>query len=209
MPSPRSRPPVVRAVRTPEALDALHVRMTMFGSAERQRGRDIQVAGGVRKTWSEADHHFKAEVADEACHALTFFFTRGEWSSRCSCGAPRDCAHAYAAALAWIAAVESGARDGRDPAELSAFASAMPPGRLPPPLSAPIDDSPASDPVLERELAVWLDALTPHRDAGPAAAPESVSGLAGLRVRLSASGGWFIEIRLALEKAGAHRRKNG
>ncbi|MCX6937345.1 MAG: hypothetical protein NTU80_05520 [Verrucomicrobia bacterium] len=108
MASSRSRPPAVRSVRTPEALDALRARLDLYAPASRQGGRDLFQQGAVAAVWSEADHHCKAEVNDNVRHTLTLFYTRGDWTSRCSCPIASDCKHAYAAGLAWIAAVEAG-----------------------------------------------------------------------------------------------------
>ncbi len=202
MPPPRSRPPIVRAVRTPEAIDMLRTRLDTFDAVARQRGRELFQAGAVRKTWSEADHHFKAELEDDSRHQVTFFYTRGEWSSRCTCPVGVDCRHAYAAGLAWLASVESGTRDGRDPAEVAAIALSAHTNLLAAASAqtqAP-DPAVAGDRMSEHELTGWLRALpTPEEDAA-AARPEALAGLAGLRVRLDADGGWFVELRPAADK---------
>src|SRR3954470_2677120 len=145
---PRSRPPIMRSVRTPEALDAMRVWMDSFDSGTRLRGEAYYNDGTVKAVWSEADHLVKAEVVGGEPYALTMFLTRGEWSSRCGCDIRVKCKHAYAAGRAWIAAVESGARDGRDPTAI------LPAGE-----SATQPTGTATERALESELAGWLRAL--------------------------------------------------
>lgn len=123
---PRFRAPVVRTVRTPEAIDALRARLDLFDPSARQSGRDYFQGGAVLRVWSEADHHVKAEVEGGARYGLTLFYTRGDWTARCSCAVGVGCKHAYAASLAWIASSEAGARDGRDPASLVAAVAPSP-----------------------------------------------------------------------------------
>ncbi|MEY4488939.1 MAG: hypothetical protein RIQ79_1447, partial [Verrucomicrobiota bacterium] len=188
MAAPRSRPPVVRSVRTPEAVAALRLRLDEFTPAARQRGRDLFQAGAVLSVRSAADHYFNAEVNDETVLGLTLFYNRGAWTCRCSCPVGENCKHAYATGLAWIADVEGGSRDGRDPGETAATS-----------LAAAL---PATDPAsvqaraLETELSGWLRAL-PSPEEAAAARPDPLTGLAGLRVRLEITGRWFIELRAA------------
>ena len=195
MSSSRPRPSVVRTVRTPEALDALRGWLDDFDGGARQRGRDYYQNGAVRKIWSDADHLVKAEVAGGQLYHVTLFNTRGAWTSRCTCPLGQDCKHAYAAGLAWIAAVEAGVRDGRDPVEAAALAV------------RPVDFSAVSPPIpnraLEQEIARWLRAL-PDPEAPPPGAAYLDAGLlpelAGLRVRLGADGAWNIETRATADK---------
>lgn len=203
MPPPRYRSPVVRSVRTPEAIDALRARLDEFEPAARQRGRDYYQSRAVLKVWSEADHHVKAEVEGGARYYVTLFYTRGEWTTRCSCPIGVDCKHAYASGLAWIASVEAGARDGRDPGEAAALAaqSALFPSPEP---------APAREQALENEIAGWLRALPSAEEQEQAilaaanslggAATTPLAGLAGLRLRLDHEGGWWAEIRTAHDK---------
>ena len=184
---PRPRPPIVRSVRTPEALDALRLWLDSFDSGTRLRGQAYFKDGAVAAVWSEADHLVKAEVTGDQRYALTLFLTRGEWSSRCSCPVGSKCKHAHAAGLAWIAAVESGARDGRDPAEILPVGESAPAGTV-------------SERALETELAGWLRALPSAEEKALAESRGFFSGLAGLRVRLDAWGGWQVETRPALDK---------
>jgi superfamily II DNA or RNA helicase len=188
----RSRAPIVRSVRTPEALDALRTRLDSFETGTRQRGLAYFKSGAVTAVWSAADHLVKAEVSGENDYELTWFLTRGEWSSRCSCPVAVGCKHAYAAGLAWIAAVESGARDGRNPdtivpttlSSIPSFASAATVGER----------------AVESELAGWLRALPTPEEQAFANRPAAFANLAGLRLRLDVTGGWQIETRTAPDK---------
>ncbi len=199
MATSRSRPPVVRSVRTPEALDALRARLDLYAPSSRQSGRDLFQQSAVAAVWSEADHLVKAEVTDNARHSLTLFYTRGDWTSRCSCPITSDCKHAYAAGLAWIAAVEAGRPDGRDPAEAARLAvqsAHFPPSAL------PARPAPPRHPDLVRDdgLADWLRALPSTAESAAATPPAPLAGLAGLRVRLDAAGSWLVELRPAADK---------
>ena len=194
---PRPRPSAVRSVRTPEAMDALLSWMDDCEPDARQRGRDCFQSGAVQKVWSDADHLVKAEVQEAACLSIVLFFTRGEWTSRCTCPATKNCKHAYAAALAWKAAVDANVPDGRDPAEAAALAtrSVVFPARPTPP--------PEQNPHHENEHAAWLRIL-PDPETGRAARESSASDplaeVAGLRVRITADGSWLIETRAAADK---------
>ncbi len=188
---PRPRPPIVRSVRTPEAMNALRTRLDDFAPASRQHGRDAFQQGAVRRVWCDADHYFKAEVSDgDTIHTVTWFYTRGDWSNRCTCSEAVNCKHAYAAGLAWMDTVDAGRPDGRDPAQAAALSIAS---TLAPPPGG------AADPVLERELAGWLRAL-PSPEESAAVRPEPLAGLAGLRVRIDPLGHWLVEIRPASDK---------
>ncbi len=179
---PRNRQPNVRSVRTPEALTALHLGLDDYEAGSRQRGRDYYQKGAVAAVWSEADHLVKAEVEGTERYTLTLFLTRGKWTNRCSCPVGQDCKHTYAASLAWIDSVESGARDGKNPdAILPVIAS-------------------ASERALELELSSWLRALPSTEEKKLANKPGPLATLAGLRVRLDISGKWTIEIRPASDK---------
>jgi superfamily II DNA or RNA helicase len=164
-----------------------------FDAATRQRGRELFKKGAVTNVWSEADHLVKAELTDDYRYALTFFLTRGEWSSRCSCSTTARCKHSHAAGLAWIHNVESGARDGRDPGDAPI---------VPKTVAAPPTASSVASAALETELAGWLRALTPDPAADKASAEASshFAGLSGIRVRLSILGTWHIETRNASDK---------
>ncbi len=200
---PRPRPSAVRAVRTPEAMDALLSWLDDCDPGARQRGRDYFQSGAVRKVWSDADHLVKAEVQGGSRYSVTLYLTRGAWTSRCTCPVGLDCKHAYATALAWRATVAAGTPDGRDPAEVAALAlrplalSAPPPAEAPPPASAP---APAG---LEQEIARWLRVL-PEPEAPPPSAARAAfdpfAETAGLRVRIHGDGAWIVETRAAADK---------
>lgn len=180
---PRNRQPALRSVRTPEALVALHTSLDDYDAGTRQRGRDYYQGGAVAAVWSAADHLVKAEVDGTERYELTLFLTRGEWTSRCSCPVGVQCKHAYAASLAWIAAVKSGARDGKNPDE-----------------DAPSRAPTAGERALEHELTQWLRALPSAEEIAAAAAPGPLASLAGLRVRLDPARGWLVELRPAADK---------
>ncbi len=207
---PRPRPPVVRAVRTPEALDALRGWLDELDGGARQRGRDYSQQGAVARVWSDADHLVKAEVNGGARYAVTLFFTRGAWSSRCTCPVGLGCKHVYATGLAWLAAVQAGVPDGRDPAEVAAQALQLRPlAPIPAPTPVLAEPAPPAPPasVLEQELARWLRALPEPEAAAPGASPPSAFGpgpldeIAGLRIRLHPDGVWAIEARSAATSA--------
>jgi len=181
----------MRAVRTPEAIKRLLNKLGTFDYDTSEDGREALEGGAVAHVWSEADHLVKAEVNDDRLLELTWFFTRGEWTCRCSCGTRGDCAHAYASGFAWITAVESGARDGRDP------------GDTPTPPSTRFTQVVTSkkEHALEAELARWLVSLPDPEDAVETGTPTGFfADLNGLRVRLDNSGNWNIEVRRGLNK---------
>ncbi len=186
----RPRQPQVRSVRTPEALEALRLWLDSFDSGTRLRGEAYFKSGSVSAVWSAADHLVKAAVSATEDYELTLFLTRGTWSSRCSCPVVSDCKHAYAAGLAWLRAVESGARDGRNPDDI-------PSAPATPFVTA---GAPTVDRALESALAGWLQAFPSVDEPALAARPGPLAGIAGLRVRLDASGGWQVETRSSADK---------
>ncbi|QYM78996.1 DEAD/DEAH box helicase [Horticoccus luteus] len=126
------RSPAVRAVRTPEALKTLRAWLAELPEHARARGTVYFNDGRVRSLRAPADHYVEASVQGENRYTTTLFFTRGAWTSSCSCPVGAECKHAAAAALAWLAHVHSGAIDGADPTQLSRDA---PPREAPPPPS--------------------------------------------------------------------------
>ena len=189
----------MRSVRTPEALDTMRLWLEDFDSGTRARGHEVFKQGAVQSIRSEADHLLKAEVTGTSAssYGLTLFLTRGTWSSRCACPVGRNCKHAYAAALAWIAAVDSGARDGRDPGEAATNLANQNP-------LAPVPATARGDKkshALEHEIAGWLRALpSPEEKSAASNAVPLFSGLAGLRVRLDETGAWHVETCSATDK---------
>jgi hypothetical protein len=123
--SAKVRPPIVRSVKTPDALAALRTWLATFGDATRKRGERCHADGRVKEVWAEADHYVEATVLDEPPCTTNLFYTRGQWTSRCTCETGVDCEHVYATGLAWLAPAASGGQDGIDPASISA--SAPPP----------------------------------------------------------------------------------
>jgi len=100
----KSRAPVVRSVRTPEALAALGEWLDTLAPTSRSRGRIYQEEGRVLSVRAEADHFVEAEVEGrENEYLVTLFLTRGRWSSTCTCPMGLDCKHVVAASLMWIA----------------------------------------------------------------------------------------------------------
>jgi superfamily II DNA or RNA helicase len=179
----------MRSVRTPEAIESLHLWLDACEPGIRLSGRACFDERAVSAVWSAADHLVRAEVKDgDQRHDLTLFLTRGEWTSRCNCATGANCKHAYAAGLAWIAAVESGARDGRNPEDAA-------------PVVETLSEAAMGSRALELELAGWLRALPSPEEKAVAAERGFFSGLGGLRVRLDPIGGWYVEIRLATDKA--------
>ncbi len=112
--SAKSRGPIVRSVKTPEALMALKAWLTTFDPVIRGRGEDYYAKAQVQDVWSEADHFVEAVVTGQEAYSVTLFLTRGKWSSACTCPMEVDCKHVYAAGLAWIADVEAGVVDKDD-----------------------------------------------------------------------------------------------
>lgn len=153
----KSRPPAVRAVRTPEALKALRTWLGTLPDPFRTRGTAYFNDGRVRSLRAPADHYVEASVQGANLYTTTLFFTRGAWTSSCSCPAGRDCKHAAAAGLAWLAHAESGAIDGADPAQLATDA---PPREAPPPPSLSFRQQ--WSPVIARRLG---RALSPAESA--------------------------------------------
>jgi superfamily II DNA or RNA helicase len=130
----KSRPPIVRSVRTPEALAALRAWLATFDERTRQRGEIYYQTGRVGEVWADADHFVEAEVVGQMLYSVTLFLTRGKWTSQCSCPMEIDCKHVYAAGLAWIAEVESG---GARPTNLVPAPLAEPPAPVSPKTKAP------------------------------------------------------------------------
>ncbi|MFA6288540.1 MAG: DEAD/DEAH box helicase [Opitutaceae bacterium] len=186
---PRNRQPIVRSVRTPEAIESLRLWLESFDSGTRKRGLDYYKGRAVESVSSGADHLVNAKVMGGERYALTLFFTRGVWTSRCSCPVGSNCKHAYAAGLAWIASVESGARDGRNPDDIVPVASTL--------FASPAT---VSERALETELAGWLRALPSAEERAFAEKAGPFAGLAGLRVRLDVSGGWQVETLTSADK---------
>ena len=78
----KSRPPIVRSVRTPEALAALRAWLGTFDEHTRQRGEAYHQAGHVEEVYADADHFVEATVVGQELYDVTLFLTRGKWSSQ-------------------------------------------------------------------------------------------------------------------------------
>ncbi len=112
----------MRSVKTPDALAALRTWLTTFGDTTRERGELYHTNSQVKDVWTEADHYVEATVLGSRSYTTTLFYTRGQWTSRCTCPVGRNCKHVYAAGLAWLAHAERGETDGVNPASISASA---------------------------------------------------------------------------------------
>jgi len=126
----KARPPVVRSVRTLEALAALDAWLATLDPATRRRGLAYYEEGRVIAAWAEADHYIEADVEGQETYGVTLFLTRGQWSSRCTCPMESDCKHAVAAGLTWIA--KQGADYGAEYRPTSDIAEALDDDDFPP-----------------------------------------------------------------------------
>jgi superfamily II DNA or RNA helicase len=109
----RDYAPGLRSVQTPSALATLQTWLDALPTHVRKLGEEFFAAGQVKSAWADADHFVHALVADAASpsgHALNLFLTRNQWSSQCACEIGRNCEHAHAAGLAWIADTEAAAK---------------------------------------------------------------------------------------------------
>jgi superfamily II DNA or RNA helicase len=112
----KPRPPVMRSVKTPEALAVLRSWIGTLPERTRERGQACVANRQVERVWAAADHFVEAVVKDDESYTVTLFFTRGQWSSKCTCDTRINCKHACAAGMKWLADVEAGVMDGADPA---------------------------------------------------------------------------------------------
>jgi superfamily II DNA or RNA helicase len=124
--SAKHRSSALRSVRTPEALTALQVWLDAVNAPTREPGDDYFRRGCVHEVRAKADHYVSAKVEGEQTYAVTLFFTRGRWTSKCSCPVGSDCKHAYAAGLAWLAFVAGGKPDGVDPLQITTAETEQP-----------------------------------------------------------------------------------
>jgi superfamily II DNA or RNA helicase len=98
----KSRLPVTRSIKTPEALAGLRFWLETFDPLARERGETYFAGLRVEKVWADADHFVQASVRGTELYTVRLFLTRGAWSSRCSCPTGISCKHAYAAGRAWL-----------------------------------------------------------------------------------------------------------
>ncbi|MBK9992019.1 MAG: DEAD/DEAH box helicase [Verrucomicrobia bacterium] len=116
--SAKHRSSALRSVRTPEALTALQVWLDALATPAREQGEDYFQRKCVHEVRAKADHYVAAVVEGQLPYNVTLFFTRGRWTSKCSCPTGSDCKHAYAAGQAWLAFVAGGKPDGVDPTKI-------------------------------------------------------------------------------------------
>jgi len=139
----RARPPVIRSVQTPDALNALRVWLDAFPPKTRKLGEASFAAKLVKKIGTQADHYVEAVVGDPeadppADFPVTLFLTRAQWTAKCACDLRKDCRHIYAAGLAWLAEINAGNPAGADPAGTPATVAPAPAGQAQPP-AAPVN----------------------------------------------------------------------
>ncbi len=140
-------------MKAPDAIGALRLWLGDFDPITRQRGTSYYRNHQVRSVTAQADHYVEAEVEGTETYNVTLFFTRGDWRSGCSCPMASDCKHVYAASLAWIDEVESGASD-----RLEATPAPLPEYPISRPVRTVVDPSPAAKKKSFREQ--WAPVLT-------------------------------------------------
>ena len=102
----KPRLPIMRSVKTPEALRALRVWVDDLDPTTRERGETYYANLQVEDVWADADHYVEARVTGQETYSVKLFFTRGKWDSRCTCDVKVNCRHACAAALAWLTDID-------------------------------------------------------------------------------------------------------
>ncbi|MGH7943438.1 MAG: SNF2-related protein [Opitutaceae bacterium] len=110
----KSRQHTTRSVKSPEAIAALRTWLATFDERTRERGLEYFERGHADDVWADADHFVEALVAGQELYSVELFYTRGQWTSQCTCRKETNCQHIYAAGLSWLAEVEIGASDARD-----------------------------------------------------------------------------------------------
>jgi superfamily II DNA or RNA helicase len=148
----KSRQSFTRSVKSPEAIAALRTWLATFDETTRDRGQDYFERGHVKEVWTDADHFVEAIVMGSEDYDVELFFTRGRWTSQCTCPIESNCKHTYAAGLAWISDVESGAADARDLAPASNSRPAEAATRVPPSTTNKKSFSDQWTPVLAEKL---------------------------------------------------------
>ena len=108
----KSRLPLIRSVKTPEALAALRTWLATFDEHTQDRGRKYWKDGKVADIWADADHFVEALVRGQAMYEVALFYTRGKWTGQCSCPVAVTCKHVQAAGLAWLAGADESATAG-------------------------------------------------------------------------------------------------
>ncbi len=102
----KPRLPIMRSVKTPDALRALRAWIDELDPTTRERGETYYANLQVEDVWADADHYVEARVTGSELYSVKLFYTRGRWDSRCSCPVKVSCKHGCAAALAWLADID-------------------------------------------------------------------------------------------------------
>jgi len=102
----KPRLPIMRSVKTPEALRALRAWVDSLDPTTRERGETYYANLQVEEVWADADHYVEARVMGSELYSVKLFLTRGKWDSRCTCPVKVSCKHGCAAALAWLADID-------------------------------------------------------------------------------------------------------
>src|ERR1700712_1023077 len=102
----KPRQPIMRSVKTPEALRALREWVDSLDPTTRERGELYYANLQVDDVWADADHYVEARVTGSEVYSVKLFLTRGKWDSRCTCDVKVSCKHGCAAALAWLADID-------------------------------------------------------------------------------------------------------
>src|SRR5687768_2938835 len=89
----KSRQTVTRSVKSPEAIAALRTWLATFDETTRDRGLDYFERGHVEEVWTDADHFVEAIVMGSENYDVELFFTRGRWTSQCTCPIETNCKH--------------------------------------------------------------------------------------------------------------------
>ncbi len=96
----------MRSVKTPEALRALRTWIDALDPVTQEKGETYYGNQQVEDVWADADHFVEAQVRGSELYSVKLFYTRGKWSSRCTCPVGVSCKHGCAAAMAWLADIE-------------------------------------------------------------------------------------------------------
>lgn len=102
----KPRLPIMRSVKTPDALRALREWVDLLDPTTRELGETLYGNLQVEDVWADADHYVEARVNDDEVYPVKLFFTRGKWDSRCNCDVRVSCKHGCASALAWLADID-------------------------------------------------------------------------------------------------------
>lgn len=90
------------AVRSRPALNALDAYIARLDRGTRARGRTYFQRGLVLAECAKSDGAVEATVEGSDIYTVALLYTKGVWSSACTCPLGTDCKHVVAAAMAWI-----------------------------------------------------------------------------------------------------------